>query len=214
MRRSRIENPPWETFRRALQRTRTRWFITTCIALASLWWTIATVHTAERDSSAWGDRKTVSVAANDLEPGHIITTDDIHFALRPTIMLPGDLADSPVGRTVIRSIARDEIVIERRLAGGGISGPAALLGDNSVAFAIPRDASTPVLSVGNYVTLFAPSEIASTAARGNGPAARVADRAVVVAVNEKSLMVGVDPRDASSVARALLSTSVIVALTN
>ncbi|MSY34065.1 MAG: hypothetical protein F2731_03255, partial [Actinobacteria bacterium] len=97
MRRSRIENPPWETFRRALQRTRTRWFITTCIALASLWWTIATVHTAERDSSAWGDRKTVSVAANDLEPGHIITTDDIHFALRPTIMLPGDLADSPVG---------------------------------------------------------------------------------------------------------------------
>ena len=214
MRHFRMENPPWEKIRFPLQRTRTRWIITTGIALASLWWTIATVYTAQHDSLAWGQRKTVPIAANDLEPGHIITIDDIYFALRPTIMLPGDLAGSPVGRTVIRSIARDEIVIERRLAGGGISGPAALLGDNSVAFAIPRDASTPVLSLGDYVALFAPSEIASTAARGNGPAARVADRAVVVAVNEKSLMVGVDPRDASSVARALLSTSVIVALTN
>jgi Flp pilus assembly protein CpaB len=214
VRHSDTEDPPWKKFRRALQRTRTRWLITTCVAFLSLWWTMTTVQAADRDSSAWGQQKTVPVAVNDLEPGHIITNDDINFAKRPMIVLPSDSADSPVGRTVIRSIARDETVTERRLAGGGLSGSAALLEKNSVAFAIPIDPGTPVVKLGDYVTLFAPSDVTTTAIRGAGPSARVADRAVVVAVNEKSLMVGVDPRDASSVARALLSASVIVALTN
>ena len=214
MRHSQTEDPPWEKFRRALQRTRTRWLITTGIALFSLWWTITTVQTADRDSRAWGQQKTVPVAVNDLEPGHVITNDDINFAKRPMIMIPSDVANSPIGRTVVRPIARDETVIERRLTGGGTSGSAALLDENSVAFAIPVDAGTPILKLGDYVTLFAPSDVTTSATRGAGPSARVADRAVVVAVNEKSLMVGVDPRDASSVARALLSASVLVALTN
>jgi len=214
VRHSQIENSPWDKFRHAIHRTRTRWLITTCVALLSLWWTTTTVQTADRESSAWGQRKIVPVAINDLEPGHIITENDINFTKRPITVLPGDVADSPVGRTVTRSIAQDETVLERRLTGGGLSGPVALLDENSVAFAIPLDAGTPVVKLGDYVTLFAPSEVTTTATRGSGPSARVADRAVVVGVNEKSVMVGVDARDASSVARALLSASVLVALTN
>lgn len=214
MRHSQIEHSPWDKFRHAIHRTRTRWLITTCVALLSLWWTMTMVQNADRDSSSWGQRKTVPVAVNDLEPGHIITNDDIEFALRPTIMLPGDVSDSPVGRSVSRSIARNEILIDRRLAGGGMSGPAALLGDNSVAFAIPIDAGTPVVKLGDYVTLFAPSDVTTTATRGTGPSVRVTDRAVVVSVNDKSLMVGVESGDAARVARALLSASVILAVTN
>lgn len=124
------------------------------------------------------------------------------------------MAESPIGRTVTRSVARDETVLERRLSGGSATGAAALLDENFVAFAVPVDASTPPAKLGDDVTLYAPSEILASTTRSVGPATRIADRAVVVAVSDKSITVGVDLADASGVARALLSASVIIALTD
>jgi len=187
--------------------------LTVALAFGAMGWTLSSVHAADAAASAWGQRRSVVVARADLEPGRAITTDDIDVVARPIAVVPDDAADSPLGRTVTHSIARGEVVTERRMAGNGSSGPTAQLGDSSVAFAIPSDAATPSLKIGDHVTLFAPSDVVATAGRSAGPATRIADYAVVVSVSEKAVMIGVPLGDAASVAKALLATSVVIALT-
>jgi hypothetical protein len=170
------------------------------------------VNSADAAASAWGQRRTVPVATSDLEPGRVITTADITFVDRPIAVVPNDVAVSPIGRSVTRSIARDEVVLERRLAGGSATGPASQLDENSLAFAIPSDASTPPTRIGDHVALYAPSEVVATSTRASGPASRIAARAVVIAVSEEAITVGVVIAEASAVAKALLSASVIIAL--
>jgi hypothetical protein len=60
--------------------------------------------------------------------------------------------------------------------------------------------------------LYAPSEVVATAGRTAGPATRVADHGVVVAITEKAVTIGVTLAQAPAVAKALLSASVIIAL--
>ena len=201
------------SLRRTLARTRTRWILTTLISISALWWTVSTVNAADANAAAWGHRRTVPIARHDLEPGQILTEADVSFVERPSAFVPADVATTPVGRTVTRTIARDEVVLERRLARGDATGPSAQLNEHSVAFAVPADASTPSTKIGDHVTLFAPSELVA-AGRTSGPATRIAEDALVVVVTEKAVTVGVDLADAPSVAKALLSSSVIIALTN
>ena len=212
MRQSQVQISSPRSFRRWLSTTRVRWSITAVVALCSLAWTVSTVNSADAAASAWGHRRTVPVATSDLEPGRVITTADITFVDRPIAVVPSDVAASPIGRSVTRSIARDEVVLERRLAGGSATGPASQLDENSLAFAIPSDASTPPTRIGDHVALYAPSEVASSSGRASGPASRIADRAVVIAVSEEAITVGVVIAEASAVAKALLSASVIIAL--
>lgn len=214
MRHSQVQPSRPRSLRRLFTTTRARWLLTTAVALCSLAWTLSTVNSAERATSLWGHRRTVPVATVDLEPGRVITAADITIVDRPVAVLPDDVAHSLTGRTVTRSIARDEVVLERRLAGGSATGPASQLGENSVAFAIPSEASTPPVKIGDYVALYAPSEVISTSGRASGPASRIADHAVVAAISEKAVTVGVTLAEAPAVARALLSTSVIIALTD
>ena len=212
MRHSQVQIPSPLRFRRWLSTTRVRWSITAAVALCSLAWTVSTVNSADAAVSAWGDRRTVPVATSDLEPGRVITSADINFVDRPIAVVPNDVAASPIGRSVTRSIARDEVVLERRLAGGSATGPASQLDENSLAFAIPSDASTPPTRIGDHVALYAPSEVVATSTRASGPASRIADRAVVIAVSEEAITVGVVVAEAAAVAKALLSASVIIAL--
>lgn len=214
MRHSQAQTSFPRSFRRLASNTRVRWFSTAAVALCSLVWTVSTVNSADATASAWGQRRTVPVAASDLAPGHVITASEITFVTRPIAVVPDDVAESPIGRTVTRSIARDEVVLERRLAGGGASGPASQLDENSVAFAVPSDASTPAAKIGDHVVLYAPSEAVATAGRPAGPATRIADQAVVVAITEKAVTIGVTLTQAPVVAKALLSASVIIALTD
>jgi len=212
VRHSQVQISSPRRFRRWLSTTRVRWSITAAVALCSLAWTISTVNSADAAASAWGHRRTVPVATSDLEPGRVITTADISFVDRPIAVVPNDVAASPVGRSVTRSIARDEVVLERRLAGGSATGPASQLDENSLAFAIPSDASTPPTRIGDHVALYAPSEVVATSTRTSGPASRIADRAVVIAVSEEAITVGVVIAEAATVAKALLSANVIIAL--
>ena len=214
MRPSRAGSLPSQLVRVRAGRTRTRWLFTSLVALVALGWTVSTVNSARSDIEKWGQRRSIPVANVDLEPGHVIRADEITLASRPVAMLPDDVAESPIGRTVTRSVAQGEPIIERRLAGGATTGPASLLDQDSVGFAISVDSATPVLHVGDSIALFAPSESVSTSNRGQGPAVRVTREAVVLALSEKSVMVGVSSSEASAVAQALLATSVIIGLTN
>jgi len=212
VRHSQVQIPSPLRFRRWLSTTRVRWSITAAVALCSLAWTVSTVNSADAAASAWGQRRTVPVATSDLEPGRVITAADITFVDRPIAVVPNDVAVSPIGRSVTRSVARDEVVLERRLSGGSATGVASQLAENSLAFAIPSDAGTPPIRIGDHVALYAPSEVIATSTRASGPASRIADRAVVIAVSEEAITVGVVIAEASAVAKALLSASVIIAL--
>jgi len=212
VRHSQVQIPSPLRFRRWLSTTRVRWSITAAVALCSLAWTVSTVNSADAAATAWGQRRTVPVATSDLEPGRVITNADITFVDRPIAVVPNDVAESPIGRLVTRSIARDEVVLERRLSGGSATGAASQLAENSLAFAIPSDAGTPPIRIGDHVALYAPSEVIATSTRASGPASRIADRAVVIAVSEEAITVGVVIAEASAVAKALLSASVIIAL--
>ena len=119
-----------------------------------------------------------------------------------------------MGKTVTRKIGANETVIETRLAGGSAFGPSALLEADAIAFALPIDANTPTLKVGDKVELFAPAEVVTTASRGSGPAVNLTLRSTVVDVNDRAIMIGVSPAESGVVARALLAGAVIIALAN
>jgi Flp pilus assembly protein CpaB len=206
---------PWRAMlHRTLRRHRTRWILTTLLAFFAVVWTVTAVSDAERESRAWGDRRIVAVARHDLLPGEVITDDAIEWAPRPTIMLTDDVAADAVGRTVTHAVAAGEVVIERRLSGGTATGPGALLEPDALAFAVPVDTSTPTLSVGDLVDAFAPAEPvgSSTSRSAAAIATRIARRATVVSVSEIRIMIAVDAVQAPAVARALLDTSVVLAL--
>lgn len=197
---------------RVLHRTRTRWALTCAVAVFAVVWSATTIRSAEDAAAVWGQRRVVAVARVDLEPGRIITDADIEFTERPVAVLPEGVADTPIGRTVRRPIARNETILEVRLAASGTDGPASLLANDEIGFAIPIDEATPRVRVGDHVTLFAPSEVITTVGRSTGPATRVAEHARIIEVSERSVMIAVDRSEAGAIARSLLSASLILAL--
>lgn len=214
MRHSRATASPLRSIRHQFHRARSRWIITAVVSVIALSWTFSTVNSARSERKAWGNAHSVPVALVDLSPGRVISAADIAFVERPVAMLPESVAESPIGRTVSRTIVKDEVIIEERLAGGATTGPAALLDENTVAFAIAVENATPPVGVGDHVALFAPSDVVATATRGTGPAVQVANSAIVVAVTEQAVTVAVDKNDAPGLARALLASTVVVALTS
>ena len=150
----------------------------------------------------------MAVAARDLAPGTVIGAGDVTVEPRPSAMVPADAVRGPVDRVVTAPIARGEVVLDRRLSGGG-TGPTALLDSGAVAFAVPVDTSTPPLHPGDRVDVFAPVDNGTRTISG---ATRIARRAVVAAVTDRTVLIGVDATAAGMVARALLDTSVVLAV--
>lgn len=184
-----------------------RWAAVAAVAAVAGLGTRSIVGDADRERDRWGPSTPVAVATKDLVAGAVIGTDDVALAPRPRTMVPDDAIDDVVGRVVTAPIAPGEVVLERRLAGG--TGPLALLDPGAVAFAVPVDTATPPLRPGDRVDVFAPVDSGSRATVG---ATRIARRAVVVAVDDRRVMLGVDGTAAPVVARALLDTAVVLAV--
>lgn len=194
--------------RRAARRPVVRWASIAALALLAVVWTESVVADARHATESWGRSSDVAVATHDLVAGRIVEPDDVTIVPRPVTVLATDPARTPVGRVVVDSIAAGEVVLERRLSGGG-SGPAALLAPGEVAFALPAEQSTPTVHPGDHVDVFAPVDSSSRSSIG---ATRVAERATVVSVSDRAVMIGVAPTSAAAVARALLGASVVIAL--
>lgn len=208
---------PIARLRRALHRRRTRWIALAAVALTSALWTMQAMSAADRTVHRWGSTTQVIIATDDLEPGDVIGSDDVVSRTRPIEVVPDGVVDEDtdavIGRTVTTPIAKGEIILERRLAEGATNGPAALLGTGAIAFAVPTDHSTPALRIGDHVDVFAPSTPTSSRSPTGAGATRIAHRATVVATDDRSVMIGVDATQASALARALLDTAVVMALT-
>lgn len=185
-----------------------RWTIVAAVALLAVLRSESTVAEARRARTEWGRVDPVLVAARDLAPGTVIGPDDVHASVRPAIAVPSDATSDAIGRTTTVALAAGEVVLDRRLSHGG-SGPTALLGADDVAFAVPVDTTTPSVRIGDRVDVFASVDSASRSAVG---ATRIAHRAVVAAVTDRSVTIGVETTAAAAVARSLLGASVVLAL--
>lgn len=193
---------------RARHRPPVRWAAVAFLAILAVVRSESVVADADRARSDWGRTATVSVATHDLAPGTVIGAGDVSTATRPSIVVPTDAVLDAIGRSVTAPVAAGEVVLDRRLSNGG-DGPAALLGPDDVAFAVPVDAATPPVEVGDHVDVFAPVDSASRSAVG---ATRVAHRAVITSVSDRAVTIGVDAESAVIVARSLLGASVVLAL--
>lgn len=180
--------------------------------------TASTVQRAEEVRTGYGERRTVPVATSDLPVGAAVGDDDIRWVELPIVAIPDDVSDDPVGRVVSEPILRDEVVARRRLGGAGVDGPAAIVPVGGRALAVPLDATTPTLSVGDRVDAYSPTEVvgsgsATDMARAAASGARrIARDARVLAVDDQAVTIAVAGTEAPAVARAVLDGAVVLAL--
>jgi Flp pilus assembly protein CpaB len=193
-----------------------RWAATVALAVVAGALAAATVQRAEQTRAAYGETRRVPVAVTDLPVGRQLTDADLGWTQLPAALIPDGVADDPSGRVVAEPVARGEVVLERRLAGGATDGASALIAPGRRALAVPIESTPPGLGVGDRVEAYAPAtsggSLADLArAQGSG-ARRVARDALVIAVDERSATVSVDGSDAAALAAALLDGAVTVAL--
>jgi Flp pilus assembly protein CpaB len=181
-------------------RTHRHWPVTALLALTLAGATAALVSRAEQVAAGYGDRRLVPVATRELRPGERLEPNDLDWRELPVAAIPPTVIDAdPSGRTVIEPILADEPVATPRLAPEGVDGPAALTPPGTRALAVPVDPPLRSLAVGDRVDLLALGKW-------------VARDAVVVDVDEGSIVVAVDEHEAPAVARGVLDGSVVPAL--
>lgn len=177
------------------------------VAAAALTAAFIVDRTAAADGAReqWGERRPVVVATADLVPGQVLGDGDTTIAAWPVALLPDDtLASVPAGAVVAQPIGAGEPVRRRRIGRTGAGPVAALLpiGTRGVTVAV-GDAPPPV-SPGDRVDLVT----AGLASNGS----LVAADALVVAVDERSVVVAVRVAELPAVATALVDGTVVVAI--
>lgn len=193
-----------------------RWAATLVLAVVAGTLAAATVQRAEQARQGYGTTRAVPVASRDLAVGAEITEADLTWTDRPTATVADGVADEPVGRVVTEPIARGEVVLGRRLSGGGSGGAAALVAPGRRALAVPLEVTPPGLAIGDRVEAYATGtsggSLADLARSQGSGARRVARDALVVALDDRSVTVSVAGADAPGLAAALLDGALLLAL--
>lgn len=158
---------------------------------------------AEARRRAWGDAVPVVVAVRDLAAGRVVGAGDVRVERWPDAVVPAAaLGDPPVGATLLADVVAGEALVASRVAPGGLGRVAALVPPGWRAVAVPVSAGfgavAPPLTVGDRVDVLAPD--------------LVAERAVVVAVDDDAVTVAVPAGDAPGVAEAAATAVVTLAL--
>jgi Flp pilus assembly protein CpaB len=166
--------------------------------------TLRSVSAATALRDTYGHRIGVTVARSDLAVGHVINTRDLERRELPAGLVADGAAADPLGRTVIEPIVAGEVIIDRRLSGSPAAGLDALIAAGSRAVTLERTGVTPPVDPGDRVDLFAP------AARGT--VVRIARRARVIEVTDRTVTVAVAENEAPAVARASIESTLAMAL--
>ncbi len=190
---------------RRFRRPRPYWMLSAVAALVAALITASVVQRAESTLSAYGTRTTVAVAASDLAVGHAVTTDDVVWQDVPTVLANGTASVDPVGRTVVHPILDGELLVDERLAPGGLSPTQSLIGADRRALVVDAPDDLGPFAPGDQVDLLA-------ARFDGGRASWVARDATVVALGESTITVAVDEGDAPEAARAALDGTIVLAL--
>lgn len=197
----------WRSRRRPLA----RWAFTAALAILAGAMAAGAVGRAEAARAAYGAARTVPVARHDLAAGAVVAEADVEWRELPVAVVPPDVADDPVGRTVRQPVLAGEVVAGARLAGEG-SGPLALLDRGSRAVAVPVDGAVPQLRVGDRVDVMAPETPGAASSARSAGARRVARAAAVLAVDDDAVTLAVAATDVPALARAVLDGTVALAL--
>lgn len=153
---------------------------------------------------AYGERRSMAIAEQDLEIGHVIEAEDLVERELPVAVVPSDPVADPIGRVVLEPIVAGEVVVSRRVSESAGSGPAALVPSSRRAIAIERSPLMPPVRPGDRVELLAV---------GSGARASIiARRGLVIEAGNESVTVTITEAELPAVARAILEGTVILAL--
>jgi Flp pilus assembly protein CpaB len=188
------------------------WLAAAALAVSTAAWILSLSNRAEATLAAYGRRTTVVVATRSMDAGHVVRAGDVRRRSQPAgLVPPGALREPPIGRTVAAAIVEGEVVVRERVAPAGRSGIAALLPPGTRAVAVPVDQKGLRLQVGDVVDVLATFDPDAAAPSGD-PTFAVAERAVVVDVDDGAVTVAVGADEAPRVAFALAQGVVTLAL--
>lgn len=192
---------PWFLRRRRTRRT----IIAACVTVVAAAVLASSLGRAGDLADDFGERRAVAIAARDLSAGVELVESDLRWVERPVALIAGSVTDAPIGRVVVEPVLEGEAVVDERLAVDGIHGPTALAPAGSRALAVPTPAGRPPLVLGDRLDVVAATLDGSTARR-------VAEDAVVVAVDDENVTVAVASDELGPVARAVLDGTAVLAL--
>ena len=197
---------------RLLRRPLAYWAVAGLVAAAAGWFVADATGRAQRAASRYGEVGPVAVAVRDIPAGHEIRDADVELRDMPRALVPDDAVDEPPLGSIARTeIAAGEVVVARRLAPEGLSGPSALIPDGHRGVSVPTGPGRLPLSVGDVVDVLATvdplvseEEVETTSV--------VAAGALVVGVDDEAATVAVAARDAPALAAALAVGTVTLTL--
>jgi pilus assembly protein CpaB len=202
-----------------LRRREVVWWVTAvALALVTLTTVVGALDRAQATADRWGPARSVVVAAAPIGAGQALDAEAVTVAEWPARLVPADAVTGPTeGRVAVLPMGAGEVVVESRLAPGGVRGPAALLPPRTRALAVPQVAGGLALEPGDRVDVLAVVDPFDLGAGGDPspdrPAARVvAGGATVVAVADGSTTVAVPLDRVAEVAAALGQGVVTLAL--
>ena len=181
------------------------------LAIAVGWSTAAVVARARDEGRAWGRRREVVVAARSVPAGATVRRSDLVTRAVPVALLPFGALSSPDalhGRVLRYPIHAGQILIDEQIAGPRLSVARVLVGRGRRGLAIATGGAQPPLRVGDHVDVIAGRGVGD----GPGPDGVVAADAEVIDVAERSVTVAVDVGQAVTLARAMASGPLLLAL--
>lgn len=197
----------------ALRRRPRLWWLVAAVAAAGAGaLVVGAVDRAEAARRAWGEAVPVVVVQRARAAGETLASGDVAVEDRPAAVVPdGALRELEPGAVLRADVVAGEVLVAERLAGAGTSGPVARMPPGTRAVAVPAEPGmVPPVQPGDHVDVLAVTALdaSGTGARGQVLVAR----ALIVAVDERTVTVAVPERDAPRVASALAVGAVVLAL--
>jgi Flp pilus assembly protein CpaB len=155
---------------------------------------------------AYGQLRRVALTRRRLAVGEQIEAPDIAWRDLPRAAVPAHaVVASPVGRVLLAPLDAGQIVTTTDLAPEGLHGLAALVPRDQRAVSVPVPDGGLPLEVGDHVDVLAPE-------REGSDRTTVAERAAVLAVLPRSVVLAVSSSDAGAIADALARGTPVLAL--
>ncbi len=145
------------------------------------------------------------MATVDVAAGELLDAGNTGVEDRPASMVPdGALDEAPVGRRASVDVPAGEPLLRDRLAEESLGALAARLPEGSAGVTFPRAEVQPTLEVGDRVDVYSTiSDVTGTAS------ARVADSAIVVHLDARSVTVAVAEAEVRASAAAAMAEGVV-----